>query len=590
MFVFRQDDDYENKENRGRSSKSNRKKKSNNHIDKFFSHTKQFGETSDNVLEAITQHGNCSFGTADDNPIQTTNTPSLLESSYASELSDFSLNSDDSAEDDSYKEQPTALSNLLFKPTIVSPVDRLVAATNPSTPKQDAFETLEKLRAWAVDADEVEFQRYAWDIRTRAIPELLEYIRLNVDDKECVSEALELVCQLSCHQTMDVMVLIEAHAINVLVLALQTHNNNHSATHNISLTKQKHTCLFQRLWNFLIVDIVLSPSVIKYFQSSDLQERQFYQQQKHYQKARLVTALNLCLDRIISQYDPTSSSRERFLEQIFDTATVLLRADVEKDDGWYTPNDDVRLLVWEKQIARKCQHAISTMDISFDGAGEDDTSGVAFDTIGSSSPGAAMASNHLSVRALTFFYICLCDRDDGLSESLDAEALEAFVIRALSDSLLDGESLETFVIRALSKCSRSGSVQDTACQILHKLASRRTSLTLGTTVQKSPILFPETYSTESDDDIIDNEPTTNNNNPGIELILDESQLNHSGDKKISFIDLVKAIFQKPCTCGAQNIKENFQIVYGKVAAAATSRRTKHSLSSCDPTTVQEIAC
>jgi hypothetical protein len=468
------------------------------------------GEFYRTALESITEQGDYN------DSIKGRVALNLSEaSSYSTELSSFSLNSDDSGSLES--EEEPALSNVLYKPTFDSPVHRLVRATNPATPRQEAMDLFDKLHEWAIEATDEEIDRYAWEIRNQAIPELLEYIRVNVDDKQCVSEALALVKRLSCQQEFEALVLIESHAINVLVLALLSHNNNNnnSPIAFAPLAEYEHTCLFRRLWNFLM-DIVLSPSVIEYFQRCDQEQRLYDQKQKHHQRMRLVTAVDLCLDR--ARY----SISILWMEQIFEVLAMLLRTNDRNGDP--QPNDDVRLQVWEKQIARKCQQIIATMLTTADSLKRESL-------CRDSDP----SNEHLLMQAMSVFWMCLCDRDDDLSESLDGEALHRFVFQILSEFPL------------------SGPIQGRGHQFLKELASKK-SINLSVVdsasdkAQDNTLLTSDSNSTSSNN--LNNEEET-----GIKAETENNEENEinakdrSGPKaKISLIDLITTLLQKPCLC------------------------------------------
>ena len=531
MFVFRNDESV-GKENRGipankfySDALGQTKKQKQKKRDTFQFENERYHESA---LETISntygscgheKEGGCLHGSSPLNLSAST--------SYSTELSSFSLHSDDSmdsSEDDESAPHHLTLSNVLYKPTFDSPVDRLIRATNPATPKRAAMDTFHKLQTWvAIEASIDEITTYSWEIRNRAIPELLDFIRVNVDDKECVLEALVLLQTLASLAengdaqtgTLNAPLLIDAQAINVLVRALLSHNNHSTPSkransevkprHLAALQAQHMTCLFQNLWSFLM-EIVLSPSAVKYFQRCDDAERRIQnKQQKHLQRMRLITALDLCLDRIVlssfSIHTTSTFDHHQFwMDEVFQTLAMLLR--IQNKQGEMQPNDEMRLVIWEKHIIRKCQQIMA-----------DRMDAAAWETFtGFEDEAQAQQEENeerLSIQALSIFEICLCDRGDGLSESVDARALEKFVYKSLP------------------RFGHSVSIQTKGCQILNELASKHHG-------------FQAALQLETSIDY------TENNEIEFEA---ERKIDRDGKKeKLSLIHLAKALFQKPCLC------------------------------------------
>ena len=501
---------------------------------------------------------------------------------YSTELSNFSLNSDDSGsslnssyssadEDDQSHHHPTTLSNVLYKPSFDSPVDRLLRATNSATSKREAMDIFHKLQTWVtIEARTEEIETHSWEIQHRAIPELLEFVRFNVDDKECVSEALALVqtlaslsdageSQLQSQSQSQLrsghskaLLLIDAQAINVLVLALLSHNNHNNSISSTSITsnrnqshsqfaaiqqqqqqQQQQTCLFQRLWTFLM-EIILCPSAVEYFQQCDESSfgQRYYkrQQQKEHQRMRLVTAVDLCLDRLLhSSFSisakPNPNSNHCYLEQIFTTLAMLLR--IQNTEGNLQSNKSMRVLVWEKQIVPKCQQIMANR---IDAAAWENFEG--FSKIEEQQQQDQDQHQHqstlhqaeldLSMIALSVFEIFLCDCDDDLSLSVNGAVLEDFVYKALPNFPL------------------SMSIQIKGCQILNEVASRRNNRSVVTELP-SPTASPIFLSLTAASDRSDNH---SNQSQTIDAIAED----YFPKEKVSFVHLVKTFFQKPCLC------------------------------------------
>ena len=416
--------------------------------------------------------------------------------SYSTSSSSSIPSSDDSIRTE--MEEATEES-FLYKPRLYSPIDLLETVTNPTTTRWDALDGLYKVHTWIIDATEEEIDVYSEEIKTWAIPELLQYIRTNVDDNQCVCEAVKLLRRLANHKDVNAIVFLEAHAINILVLALLSHNTNGFSPNQ--------SCLFRTIWNFLM-DIVLCPSVIVYFKKCDY-HGQF--QQKYYQRMKLVTAVNLCLDRA------GHAMTFLWMAQIFDTLQMLLRTD--DDDGNSKPNGDVRLLIWEKQIAQKCQQILDTNDYSY-----------------------MFEYERVPIGAMTFFRSCLIDRDDDdLSESLDRHILTKFVRKTLAEFPM------------------SGYIHGTGCQILNEISSSSSSIHSRTilmardlTAEADEILqctssskynCKADYNDDYNDDYIDDYNDDYNDAPS------KPEKKKDNNNKNYLLNLITSMFTKPCACG-----------------------------------------
>ncbi len=467
--------------------------------------------------------------------------PSPVSLSCSTELSSFDLHSDDSmdsTDDDSSLPHHLTPSNVLYKPTFDSPIDRLARATNPATPKRAAMDTFHKLQTWvAIEASADEIKTYSLEIRNRAIPELLEFIRTNVDDKECVLEALVLLETLASMaekghaQTSSTIspLLIDAKAINILVEALQYHSNHSTSStikkkdaklrHLKALQAQQMTCLFQRLWSVLM-GIVLRPSSSNYFQRcADKERRVQTKKQKQSQRMNLITAVDLCLDRILfSSFSIHTTSTvdhpQCWMDHVFKILTMLLR--IKNKEGKSQPNDEMRSVLLEKQIVAKCQKIMADrMDAAawetfgeFDDDNDDDSSQQQeVDKIKDPE-----MDQQLSLQALFIFETCLCDREDGLAESM-----------------LNGRAVEKFVYRILPIFGHSAAIQSKGCHILNELASKNLD-------------GPAPLTLASDDD------SSIGNKEENELKADTDNEDTKRREKASLINLLMTIFQKPCLC------------------------------------------
>ena len=214
---------------------------------KFFSHgvleeTKRSNKKDDNALRDTTKPLNIIQVKRRDrmSPLKSGCGCFALDRSMSTENTEqlssrFSISSDESSLDSDYRANSTVTpSNMLYKPSFDSPIDRLLLAADKATPKRQALNILHQFHTWATIEAQIEIiQTYSWDIRKQAIPKLLEYIRWNVEDHECVSEALavletltSLSFVLESKRSSKALVLIEAKAIDILCLALLTHKND----------------------------------------------------------------------------------------------------------------------------------------------------------------------------------------------------------------------------------------------------------------------------------------------------------------------------------------------------------------------------
>ena len=457
------------------------------------------------LLESISE---CDDGNSD------STAPLSMSSSSISSGDDIDINTSTEVDEEATE------SLCLFKPTFYSPMDRLETATNPATPRWLALDALCNLREWVIEAADEEIDLYIDEIKTTAIPELFQYLRTNVDDNQCVCEALELLRRFACHKDICAIVFVEAHAINILVLALLAHNTNGFSPN------QQHTCLFRTIWNFLI-DITLCPSVFVYFKNCDDKNKQGEQEQqpKYYQRMKLVAAVDLCLDRA------GHAMSFSWMAQIFDILQMLLRSDC--DDGNIKPNGEVRLAIWEKKIAQKCQQMLDTT------INEDYSDLFEYERV--------------HVGAISFFRSCLIDRDDALSESLDRHDLAKFVRKSLAEFPMVGY------------------IQGIGCQILQEIASEsfpsssndnnnsssgRSSRTIliGDLTAKADEICPCTGNLSSNSSFSSSSSSSSNSNNTSskpeEKKNDSSSSNNNN--KYYLATLITSIFTKPCCEGGDD--------------------------------------
>ena len=438
-----------------------------------------------------------------------------MSTENSSQLSSrFSISSDESSMDSDCRANSTVTqSNMLYKPSFDSPIDRLLLATDKATPKRQALNILNQFHTWATIEAQIEIiQTYSWEIRKQAIPKLLEYIRWNVEDHECVSEALavletltSLSFVLESKRSSKALVLIEAKAIDILCLALLTHKNDINPEIDVSTSHRKQRmCLFQRLWNFLM-KIVLSPSALRYFQTGSSQ------QQKQYERRKLVAAVYLCLDRILHfsfEFGTASSSNlqhSRYMNQVLKTLVMLLS--FQTQDGTTFPNKSIRKLLRKRRIFIKCQQIMTDRMDQNDWEVE---------------LGETEQQQELILNALELFQKCLSDCNDCLSKSVD----DVFV--------------EHFVYHILPKFSNSSSIQTKGWQILNDISLKRNDVENGYS-------FP----TKNDESFaLSLGLTTRNSDDG-----KENQVYHFADlekmkshKLTSIIDVVESVFSDPSSC------------------------------------------
>jgi len=311
---------------------------------------------------------------------------------------------------------------------------QLDQATNAMTPQDEALDLFNQLhiRAIVVLNEERDRKGSSFEIRDDVFRKLLRYIRANLDDMECVFKAVTLIDCLSCHKDRDPLALVEADAINVLVLVLLSHKSYSYYSHDPSTDNHGYTGFVWRPWE-IMVDIVLAPSFVDYFQRSDEDHRDEKQES---QRTRLLILVRFLLDVC---GDSISALR---MGEIFKILSLLLRVDY--GTGRLEPNDDVRSFVSEAKIAWKCQHIVATMDPRGVAKGD----GV--DLYEHADDEAAP-----TIQAFTFFRMCLCDCEDDLSRSIDTWALSRWVRRTLGEF------------------RNSGAIQGRGCQILNEITARR---------------------------------------------------------------------------------------------------------------------
>lgn len=290
-----------------------------------------------------------------------------------------------------------------YKPRFHAPMDLLETATNPATPKAEALNVVCKLHAWFMDAPDSEILVYKTHIETKAIPKLLLFLKTYREDNQCVCEVVALLRRFAVHKDINSLAFLRAKAMDILVVALLSH---------ISPSEQD-VCLFRTLWNCLM-DIVLSPRVVAYFREG----KQENNDEKYYQRIRLVAAVDLCLDRAGRNICVS------WMAQIMDTLRMVLRVDeaITSPTGTTTitkPNDAIRSVLLEKDIARKTQRILNWNDQCH------------------------VECELVSLRAVSFFWYCLGDRSDALSESLDTKLLTRFVRTSMREFPDSGYIQET---------------------------------------------------------------------------------------------------------------------------------------------------
>ena len=351
---------------------------------------------------------------------------------FSTDISELSMYSNDGIARDG-----ESLSTVSFKPTLESFLHRLDQATNTMTPPDEALDLFNHLHISAIDAVNEERDRNgsSFEIRDELLRKLLRYIRANLDKKECVFKAVTLIDCLSCHKDHEPLALVEADAINVLVLVLISNNSYSFYNHDSSTHKNGYAGFVWRPWDILL-DIVLAPSFVEYFQRSD---EDHPDEKQESQRKRLLILVQFLLDVC------GHSMSELRMGQLFEILSLLLQVDY--GTGSLEPNDRIRDFVWEARIASKCQRIVSTMD-SRDAENHDEAS---IDLYRHSSGDETAPV----MRALTFFRMCLCDCDDYLSQSLDTW------------------TLSRWVRKTLGRFPGSPTIQGLGCQILNEITARR---------------------------------------------------------------------------------------------------------------------
>mmetsp|Transcript_11946 Transcript_11946/g.34239 ORF Transcript_11946/g.34239 Transcript_11946/m.34239 type:complete len:536 (-) Transcript_11946:46-1653(-) len=470
-----------------------------------------------------------SFSTDSSSSSSTDYVVSSSDSSIISEISNASSTiSDNSIDVGKLSELPVHDANLLFRPGLYSPIDLLEKVICPTTPKSDSIEALIMLQI--IEYYEYIIEIYRDAIKTRYIPELLQYIRINVQDFQCVYEAIDVLRWLlslldSGDETVEKdngstnpLIFIEARAISILVLALTFHQNNE----RVVVRRNQQTCVFGTIWNFL-VDLVSSPSVVTYFQEHEDPEGNHYDREKKYQRMKLLIAVDTCLDQT------GTAMSFSWVTKVFLTLNTLLRT---KTDEKTIPNNNVRQYVWKKQIAEKCQNLLDKKTDEH-------------------------ISDHdhyyyhwfkyeaASVSAISFFWFCLGDKKDDLSKSLNRPILTRFVKVVMEEF------------------PRSGYIQGVGCQIMQELDKLQKSQPF---TWLSP---PERFSLGTTRTIlsVDHPPCTNNSmqtsdtfeseDPALDHMRQRRRKNKKYSKKEKTNSITfSALFDKLCVCTEDEALQN----------------------------------
>ena len=479
------------------------------------------GRNSIRYLEPISEGDDSSNCHSNDGllPSTSTSTSSSFSSSASSSLPSFSSvldTSDDSEESALLVEVDEAL----YRPTFYSPIDLLDTVTNHITSRDDSLDGLFQLHTWTLEATGEEIDLHINQIKMEAVPELLEFVRTHVDDNEVVHEALKLLRRFSFHEKLTPEVFVECHAIDILVFALERHTDDDLPN------DPDHTyCLLRTIWNFLAY-IVLCPTVVDILQrrhgdgdGDDTQHRNL--------RIKLVTAVDLCLERRIGY-----AMSLPWMGQMFDILKVLLRTTTNGsgDDhvSFYDaknkiePDDDIRVLLSKKHIGRKCQYLLVANDHSH-----------------------LFEYEKVPIGAMSFFYICLLDRDDVLSKSLDKRILLKFVRKNLNKFPLSGliQGMGTHILTQLATESlRSSSSSLLVCSSLpqqeQNYDDRSFSLILGES-------FDEKLIYKSPWDSPSRSKDTVNMNDTATIKCDD----HEKKKKTRTISSIfTSLFSEPCSC------------------------------------------
>jgi hypothetical protein len=383
------------------------------------------GRNSIRYLDTISEgdgSSNCHSNGLSSTSASTSTSFSSSTSSSSSLPSSVLDSSDDSDETNSLMD----VNEALYKPIFYSPMDLLDTVTNHVTSRDDSLDGLFQLHTWTIEATGEEIDLYTDQIKMEAVPELLEFVRTHIGDNEVVHETLKILRRFAFHEKLTPKVFVECDAINILVLALEFYHTDDDCPND----PDNSYCLLRTIWNFLAY-IVLHPTVFDILQrrrgdGNDTQQRDL--------RIKLVTAVDLCLERRIGY-----AMSLPWMGQMFDILNILLRTTTHgsgddhvsfyDDENKIEPDDDIRVLLSKKHIGRKCQYLLVANDHSH-----------------------LFEYEKVPIGAISFFYFCLLDRDDGLSKSLDKRILSKFVRKNLN------------------KFPMSGLIQGMGCHILTQLA------------------------------------------------------------------------------------------------------------------------
>ncbi|OEU23146.1 hypothetical protein FRACYDRAFT_233315 [Fragilariopsis cylindrus CCMP1102] len=399
-------------------------------------------------------------------------------------------------------------------------MDLLDTVTNHITSRDDSLDGLFQLHTWTLEATGEEIDLHISQIKMEAVPELLEFVRTHVDDNEVVHEVLKLLRRFSFHEKLTPEVFVECHAIGILIFALERHTDD-----DFPNDPDHSYCLLRTIWNFLAY-IVLCPTVVDILQrrhgngdGDDTQHRNL--------RIKLVTAVDLCLERRIGY-----AMSLPWMGQMFDILKVLIRTTTNGsgDDhvSFYDaknkiePDDDIRVLLSKKHIGRKCQYLLVANDHSH-----------------------LFEYEKVPIGAMSFFYICLLDRDDALSKSLDKRILLKFVRKNLNKFPLSGliQGMGTHILTQLATESlQSSSSSLLVCSSLpqqeQNYDDRSFSLILGES-------FDEKLIYKSPWDSPSRSKDTVNMNDTATIKCDD----HEKKKKTRTISSIfTSLFSEPCSC------------------------------------------
>eukprot|EP00536_Pseudo-nitzschia_multiseries_P016169 jgi/Psemu1/45187/gm1.45187_g len=347
--------------------------------------------------------------------------------SYSTDCAELSITSSDnslsssivdgkSAKVHESAEHPFNDANSLFNLGLYLPMDLLETAISPNTSRSDSLEALTMIQA--IEYSDYIIELYREIAKKRYIPALLQYIRMNVQDRQCVVEAIQVLRWLLSlldnsdqsdrkdSKSNNVLVFIQVHAISILVLALESHQSNDKIVH----PDHHRICAFETIWEFLM-DLVLSPSVVDdFFQKNEKENHS--EHEKNCQRMELLEAVDICLDRT------GHAMSFSWMTQVFQILNTLLRT--KTAEGTYVPTINVRMCLWKKQIAKKCQQLLDKKTNEH----LNDYDHYYYHWF---------KYEEASAAAVSFFWFCLRDQKDYLSESLDRKILTRFADTAMKE-------------------------------------------------------------------------------------------------------------------------------------------------------------